>query len=213
MRNEKYYPPTFNTKEFHCPYCGVFARQNWFPILYQFNGWNEIDQTKICICFHCRDYSIWYDGNMIKPSIGGVPLPNSDLPSDIVDDYIEARDIINMSPRGASALLRLAIQKLCKHLGQTGKNINNDVKELVKGGLSKKIQQSLDYVRVIGNNAVHPGQIDLKDDKNTALKLFNLINIITEVMITQPKEIDELYNTLPDSQKEAIEKRDNNKSE
>jgi hypothetical protein len=38
------------------------------------------------------------------------------------------------------------------------------------------VQQSLDIVRVIGNDAVHPGQIDLTDDIETATKLFVLIN-------------------------------------
>jgi len=34
------------------------------------------------------------------------------------------------------------------------------------------ILQSLDIVRVIGNESVHPGVIDLKDDRHTALRLF-----------------------------------------
>jgi len=149
---------------------------------------------------------------MIQPSMGGVPLPNVDLPEDIIIDYNEARDIVNKSPRGASALLRLAIQKLCKHLGRSGKNINNDIAELVKVGLPVKIQQALDFVRVVGNNAVHPGQIDLKDDNDIALNLFTLINIIADVMISQPKEIDKLYNTLPENQIDAIKKGDNKTS-
>jgi hypothetical protein len=139
----------------------------------------------------------------------GESLPNQDLPQDIRDDYYEARDILNRSPRGSAALLRLAIQKLCKELGEKGKNINDDIAELVKKGLPLKIQQALDYVRVAGNSAVHPGQIDLKDDKETAINLFNLINLIADVMITQPKEVDKLFNTLPQGQKDAISKRDN----
>ena len=35
-----------------------------------------------------------------------------------------------------------------------------------------------------------------------------LLNIIVEKMITEPKEISTLYSMLPDSSKEAIEKRD-----
>jgi len=53
------------------------------------------------------------------------------------------------------------------------------------------------------------GQIDLNDTPEIAKKLFNLVNIIAETMITQPKEIDELYDDMvPDPKKDAIKKRD-----
>jgi hypothetical protein len=74
--------------------------------------------------------------------------------------------------------------------------------------LPAKIQKALDIVRVIGNDAVHPGQLDLKDNKATAGELFSLINLIAEVMITQPKNIDALYDNLPDDKRQAIEDRD-----
>lgn len=74
--------------------------------------------------------------------------------------------------------------------------------------MPEKIQKALDSVRVIGNNAVHPGQIDLKDDTDTAISLFKLLNMIVEIMITQPKKVDEIYGKLPTSAKEAIKKRD-----
>jgi Domain of unknown function (DUF4145) len=93
-------------------------------------------------------------------------------------------------------------------LKEKGDNINDDIASLVKKGLPVKIQQALDYVRVVGNNAVHPGQIDLKDNRETALNLFSLLNIIADVMITQPKHVDTLYNSLPASQLSAIQKRD-----
>ena len=205
---EKFYPPKFKSDDFHCPHCGVYSHQFWYDGYYYASSFIHEENTHFCICRHCYEVSIWYKGKMIEPSMGGVPLPNTDLPEDIVSDYKEARDILSKSSRGASALLRLAIQKLCKHLGQSGKNINKDIAELVKNGLPVKIQQALDYVRVIGNNAVHPGQIDLKDNYEIALNLFTLINIIADVMISQPKEIDKLYNTLPANQIDAIKKRD-----
>ena len=131
------------------------------------------------------------------------------MPVDISDDYNEARDVLPLSPRGACALLRLCIQKLCKELGEDGKNINGDIKSLVGKGLPAQIQQSLDIVRVVGNNAVHPGQLDLKDDVDTARKLFGLVNLIVEVMITQPKHVQQMYNSLvPQSQRDAIANRD-----
>ena len=93
-------------------------------------------------------------------------------------------------------------------LGETGENINEDIKSLVSKGLPTKIQQALDYCRVIGNNAVHPSQINIDDTPEIAQVLFKMINFIIEEMITKPKELDELYNLLPESARTAIEKRD-----
>ena len=79
----------------------------------------------------------------------------------------------------------------------------------MKKGLSKDIQQALDVVRVVGNKAVHPGVIAFDvDDKNTAIKLMRLLNIITERMITEPKEIASMYEDLPESAKKSINNRD-----
>ncbi len=138
-------------------------------------------------------------------------MPNPDLPEDIRRDFEEARNIVNRSPRGAAALLRLCIQKLCAHLGEPGKNINQDIAALVQKGLNPRIQKSLDIVRVVGNDAVHPGEIDLRDDPETAVHLARLVNFIADAMITQPKQIDTLYDSLPPGKKEQIEKRDGKK--
>jgi len=118
-------------------------------------------------------------------------------------------NVPHCSPRGAAALLRLCIQKLCKNLGEPGSNINTDIASLVKKGLPEKVQKSLDIVRVVGNNAVHPGQIDLNDDPTAATRLFGLVNLIADVMITQPKHVDDIFNEIvPQALKDQIAKRD-----
>ncbi|RWM82678.1 MAG: DUF4145 domain-containing protein [Mesorhizobium sp.] len=147
------------------------------------------------------------------PQRGEAPPANPDLPEEIRRDYEEASTILDLSPRGAAALVRLCIQKLCKELGQPGKNINDDIAALVKAGLDSRIQKALDAVRVIGNNAVHPGSIDLRDDRATAESLFRLLNLLAEKMISEPKHVDEVYAMLPDAAKAAIETRDKNQSE
>jgi len=75
--------------------------------------------------------------------------------------------------------------------------------------LNPLVQKSLDIVRVIGNEAVHPGVIDLNDDRDTASQLLNLVNSIADQMISHPKKVEELYGKLPESKREAIEKRNN----
>lgn len=207
--DSKYYPAEYSLKAFNCPICGVYSNQTWKEV-YFYNGRLELSEdTLFAFCAHCHEKSIWFNNKMIYPYSGNVPLPNQDLPQDILVDYNEARDILSKSPRGSAALLRLSIQKLCVYLGEKGKDLNGDIAKLVSKGLPIKIQQSLDIVRVVGNQAVHPGQLDIKDNHNIAINLFGLLNIIAEVMITQPKHIEQLYGTLPEAQKEAINLRDN----
>ncbi|MCD0470722.1 DUF4145 domain-containing protein [Flavobacterium sp. JAS] len=204
-----YTPPSFKSTSFNCPSCGAFARQHWLTICYSGGGgYTKIEDMKMSSCEHCKKSSFWFNEKMIIPEVGNVMMANSDLPEDIIEDYNEARSILSKSPRGASALLRLAIQKLCIFLGEEGKNINEDIANLVKKGLPVKIQQSLDILRVVGNNAVHPGQIDLKDNFELCVALFGLINIIADVMISQPKHVEALYGNLPQNLVDAIEKRD-----
>jgi hypothetical protein len=167
-----------------------------------------VRNVNISQCYNCNKISIWIYDALVYPRKGEAPPANPDLPDEIRVDYEEASSILDVSPRGAAAIVRLCIQKLCKHLGQPGENINADIKALVAGGLDPRIQKALDAVRVIGNNAVHPGTMDLKDDRSTAESLFRLLNIITEKLISEPKHVDEVYALLPESARAAIEARD-----
>jgi Domain of unknown function (DUF4145) len=145
---------------------------------------------------------------LVFPSGSMEIAPNEDLPDSISADYREAALIFRTSPRGAAALLRLCIQKLCDHLGQQGKTLDDAIAALVKAGLDPRAQKALDIVRVIGNESVHPGQIDLRDDPDTALELFKLVNLVAEIMISSPKHVDAMYSGLPAGKRQAIERRD-----
>jgi len=168
----------------------------------------QLSNIHLSQCFHCSKFAVWVGELLVFPARNFELAPNSDLPKDVQFDFNEARSIVNQSPRGAAALLRLAVQKLCKHLGEKGKNIDDDIGALVKKGLNPLVQQALDIVRVIGNEAVHPGTIDLNDDRETALHLFSLLNTIGDQMISNPNKIREIYNKLPEGKRKSIEKRD-----
>lgn len=203
-----YTAPSWKKKAFNCAFCNAYANQIWFDLNYYDDGYKTLGSSETCYCTHCRRFSIWYQGKMIYPDFSGIEPPNEDLSDDIVRDYEEAASILQKSPRGSAALLRLAIQKLCLELSGK-KNLNEAIAKLVKQGLPKKIQQSMDTLRVIGNEAVHPGKLDLKDDTETAEALFRLLNFVSEKMITEPREIEAIYdNKVPDAQKDQIEKRD-----
>ena len=150
---------------------------------------------------------------MIYPRKMAVALPNPDLHEDIKRDYLEANSVLADSPRAAAALLRLALQKLCKQLGEKGDNINDDIKSLVAQGLNPLVQKSLDALRITGNNAVHPGEISLAEEPERVVKLFELINFIASKMITEPKEIEGFYSQLPEGALDAVKRRDQAKND
>jgi hypothetical protein len=203
-------PPTHNARSFNCPQpgCGVLAHHIWGAAMVTMGGTSRAEDFMFSICSACGKLSVWKGGTLIYPAVVTAPPPNPDMPAAILADYEEARQIANMSARGSVALLRLAIQKLCVHLGQAGKNLNDDIGALVKAGLPPRVPEALDALRVIGNNAVHPGQIDLTDDAAMANALFEMVNFVVEKMVTEPKQIDELYKKLPPGALEAIKKRD-----
>ena len=159
-------------------------------------------------CSHCSEWVLWKNARILDPEASVAPICHPDTPADVRRDYDEASSVLGVSPRSAAALLRLAVQKLCKVLGGDGENINDDVAKLVKKGLPDQVQKSLDIVRVIGNEQVHPGQLDVRDNPEIAIQLFELINFITEDQISRPARIQELYERLPASKLEAIDKRD-----
>jgi len=206
----KYVAPTYQGDAFNCPHCEAYAHQMWpgQTLFRKGSSYVRLANISVSICQRCQKHAVWVYGKMVYPGSSSAPLPVEDIPDDVKADFIEARNIVNASPRAAAALLRLALQRLMPHLEEKGENLNDDIGNLVKKGLPEKIRKALDAVRVIGNNQVHPGVIDLRDDPETATALFELLNAIIEHMISEPKKIDELYGKIPESAKKAIKKRD-----
>ncbi len=206
-----YIAPEPFLKSFTCPHCGVLSGQKWeeAPLNFNFTSPGEYYAIRTGLCVACDKYTIWLWNELLYPDNGNAPFPNPEMPESILKLYKEAASIHSKSPRGAAALLRLAIQKLMKELGEEGKNINSDIGNLVSKGLSEKVQKALDVVRVTGNDAVHPGQIDT-DNPETVIGLFGLVNIIVEQMIDSPKRVNSLFDGLPDNKKEGIKARDKN---
>lgn len=168
----------------------------------------HVQNADISECYNCKKLAFWIGNELIWPHLNEAPIPNVDMPEEIQRDFLEAGQIARQSPRGSAALLRLCIQKICIHLGEEGKNINSDISSLVKNGLDVRVQKMLDVVRVIGNNAVHPGELDIRDDRKVVEQLFSLVNMIVDSMISQPKAIEKLYTGLGEKIHSAIDRRD-----
>jgi predicted RNA-binding Zn-ribbon protein involved in translation (DUF1610 family) len=215
---KKYVAPGRGKDSFTCPHCHTLSLMNWSfhshnedkkkVVAETISGKEFLNELYIARCVNCGKKIIWINKEYVYPDIVAEE-PNSDMPESVLQLYNEAGLIYNKSPRAACALLRLAIDRLCNELGETDRDINKNIGALVKKGLPQSVQQALDVVRVIGNKAVHPGAVSFDvDDKNTAIMLMRLLNIISERMITEPKEIESLYEGLPESIKDSINKRD-----
>jgi hypothetical protein len=209
-----YQIPKYNMQAFNCPHCHAFSSMSWGAGVAKWygGGANNVENVDYAYCTNCKRWSIWYEEEMIYPRDISIDPPNDDLPEEVIQDYKEAALILQDSPRGAAALLRLAIQKLCDELVEGKDDLNHKIGTLVEGGLDSKIQKALDIVRVIGSEGVHPGQIDLKDSPEIANQLFRLVNLIGQRMITEPAEVDAMYETLPPEKRQGIEDRDTKNS-
>ncbi|MCB9174273.1 MAG: DUF4145 domain-containing protein [Flavobacteriales bacterium] len=206
----KYIEPTVLSRSFTCPHCGTISMQDWWVRNWSGNQHphnNDYNPLRVGTCQHCQKNTLWVMTTMYYPDNGNAPFPNPEMPESVKKLYTEASAIHMKSPRGAAALLRLGIQVLCNELGEPGKNINTDIASLVKKGLPEIVQQSLDIVRVTGNDAVHPGKIDT-DNPQTVGQLFELTNIIVEYMIALPKKVSGIYKALPADKVGAIKDRD-----
>lgn len=167
----------------------------------------HVANLDVATCDHCGKITVWLSDVMVFPIAGDI-VAHDDLPDNVKLTFAEASKIAEVSPRASAALARLAIQELCIALECRSDKLDGQIGELVERGLSPDIKKMLDGVRVIGNNAVHPGEIDLRDKQDTAKFLLNCINRICQRMITEPKEADALFEMLPDGAKAAIERRD-----
>lgn len=172
--------------------------------------WIKGQLENVCAsqCYSCNNYSIWVADKLIYPFQKYSVTPATDMPDEARADFLEAASIVDASARGEAALLRLCIQKIVIQLGGKGSNLNDDIGKLVEQrSIPGSIQQALDVVRVVGNNAVHPGVIDLRDNKAIASKLFGLVNVIVETTIAGPKHVKNIYESIvPEDARKAIEK-------
>lgn len=209
-----YAPPKYNEDGFTCPVCNYYAHQVWHEVYgtpRNRSGSYGIKDLELTVCEKCGDYLVWHKKKMVFPEINGAPRPDIDMPEKIAEIYNEAKSIVSRSPRAAAALLRFAIETLVDDVvGHSKKSLFDNIGILTsEKRLPVEIQQSLDYLRVIGDGYLHPAVIDMKgkDNYETTISLFELLNFIVQALIGQPKKIKGYYKSLPQRQLDAIDNR------
>jgi hypothetical protein len=85
----------------------------------------RLENLTLSHCYSCKQWAVWIADNLIYPNDPIAIEPNDEMPPEIRLDFKEAADIVDRSPRGAAALLRLCVQKLMVHLDLPGKKIDD----------------------------------------------------------------------------------------
>lgn len=150
------------------------------------------------------------EDKLIYPNLSNIAEANADMPDEVKEFYNEARIVAKNSTRAATALLRIATEKLVKDLlGLEGKDyantsMHNAIERLkTEKGLSSTIYNALMALKLFGNEAAHPnediGRLEsyFSNDSDLMNKLFALLNIIVGELISKPKEIESLFETAP----------------
>jgi Domain of unknown function (DUF4145) len=167
----------------------------------------DVQNVSISYCFNCNEMCLWVYDQLVWPGRAGGSEPKPLAPPNVRREYEEANQTLEASPRGAAALLRLAIEKLCKELGVTDESVKDDIAFFVREDVDARVQKVLDAARIIESNAVRPDQIGPEDERATAEILGGLVNLICEKMIMEPRHLQAVYSKLRDGAQTAMEQR------
>lgn len=199
---------------FVCLHCGAKTEQRRLYLWYSYTIDDPDDVFENLFlreCRVCEKFTIWDDDDQLIFPLGSTtaPPPSPDMPDLVRKDYEEARKVVAISPRAAGALLRLGLQRLCEEILDKKGNIDGLIEQLrEEERISTRVYKLMHTVRVIGNDAVHPGEMNLDEDAAIVSSLFDLVNFIVNDQITRPKEEDDLFKSLPANKRKAIEGRE-----
>lgn len=191
-----------------CERCGAKTALEWILLTPKSTPRANVGRVHQAICFGCYQSFIAFGNSIVFPKMSIGDVPSEDMPELVRIEYEEARIVGASSPRAAGALLRLAIEKLVDDLVQGGDSLDMKIGILVETGrIRQQLAEMLDVVRVIGNNAVHPGQIDLNETPEVIEILFKLVNAIVEQTISIERLVRNAQTLLPANALAGIEQR------
>jgi hypothetical protein len=125
-------------------------------------------------CPSCTGFALWVGERLT------FPINLDKTPALAEEDFEEAAAILNKSPRGATALMRVCIQKLVPLLKQNGKYLDTSMSSLVRKGLEVDIQQAMEVLQILGNDLVQPTNLNTQEDKEMALRFVDSLKAILE---------------------------------
>jgi hypothetical protein len=177
----------FKSNYFQCPHCQAYVRQKWYDVGKGLISEKELNyceefmpELHFSVCSKCGRYALWLFDRMIHPAWSVAPWPATGMPEKIKQDFLEAREIVSDSPKSACALLRICLQKLLTYFGLNGRHTDLASLNIIRDGRSQRLTDALWLVRAIGPGTAKPGELCPRDTLETAINLFQLVNLIVE---------------------------------
>lgn len=206
----------FDKQTFICPYCGraqSYSSANMVNSYAPIIGYNEQKNDENTIIYHikcsnatCGKYIIVGRFLTTKKQFDILPqhvhknYPNY-IPKQIRDDYTEAVDIIELSPKAAATLFRRCLQGMIHDFWNIHeKNLNAEITEL-QDKVPSSMWKALDGIRKIGNIGAHmESDVNLIVDIDIAeaKKLQKLIELLFDKWYMARHDEEELYNEISD---------------
>ena len=211
--------PELLKPNFKCLHCQIVTQHEWRNLesksiarnkmggIKHYTGFSDLEVFKISICYNCRGIAMWQNETIISPNTSHQPSAHPDMLEHIKPIYEEAASISRASSRASCALMRYALEELIKSMGYKD-GLYNDIGKMYQEGLiDDNIKDSLDIVRLTGNDALHSNQIDMDDQTNVDY-MFELINEIVESLISSPKRRKSMLEKFGQNPLDSIKKRD-----
>ena len=207
----------FDKQTFTCPYCGRAQSYSNANMLRSYAPNDCYDRQKAStdvIIYHIRCSNVDCQNLIItgrfimsneqfdiSPQHVHKTYPDY-IPKQIRDDYIEAADIIELSPKAAATLFRRCLQGMIHDFWDIkDKNLYAEISQL-KNKVSASMWNGRDGVRKIGNIGAHMEtdvNLIIDIDVSEAKKLKKLIELLFDKWYITRHDEEELYNDITDT--------------
>ena len=225
------------TATWQCPFCQSWStKKDAHSMTYHNLPDNGEQQHKLCISsFHCqnnqcnlytvevllveyRNRAFLYqdvDGTLNKtfqiiPSSNALPQPEF-IPKAIINDYSEACQIMNLSPKASATLSRRCLQGMIRDFfGISRKTLSQEI-DAIKDRIDVDVWDSIDAVRKMGNIGAHMERninIIVEVDPNEARMMIQIVEQLFDDWYIQRHKRQQRLQAITDvaNHKEDIRK-------
>jgi hypothetical protein len=202
-----------------CPHCGIgihfetrFKTSDIGLTLTESRDFGQIVVANFGYCSECKKLI-----GLLRMSNGGLnrgtkiifPFHRSGrqlskvIPTDIVNLFRKAEEVLQISPEASATLSRRILQQVFhEHLSIKKKNLNEEIDEFIsKTDIPSYLRESVDGIRATGNYAAHPikyqnsGEMVDVEDGEAEWSLDTLESLFDFVFV-QPKKLEEQREKL-----------------